>query len=140
VNAAVIPLDWRKQIKDQLNEKYDLLGLLARLRHATTGSAVFDLGVEGNTLDTPGSDGDRSASHFPNATVFVQKGWLDIHYPCEGLHRLVIRCSLNDVTDDFATMNSIVEVVAQWLSIDHDTINYHIHLTTGGQTYLMESP
>jgi hypothetical protein len=87
---------------------FPFLDWIGRLGFSTASSVSFQLGRLSDTVDL--SDGTR---HYIGAgRVFYGVGWLDAHYPCNGFHKLQIRCSL---PGDYITFESMRDLVPQFV-------------------------
>ena len=66
-------------------DEFQILDLIAYLVFKSASSLSFDLGTRGDTLMLPGMAAPWKTKP---GQVFTVIGWLDVHYPCEGFHRL----------------------------------------------------
>lgn len=125
---------------DQLKsgDTITVLGLTAQLRFKSASSLSFDLGVSSDSDQLP------EVTELPSwllegGPVRVVLGWLDIHHPCEGFHRLQLRVGLPDRYVSWESMRGVVLDVLAALHLPADE-PYHISLTGLSQQTSMEEP
>ena len=73
---------------------FSVLELDARLSFRTSSSISFD--VEWNENDLAGK---------------FRKGWIDVHFPCDGRIKAVVRISLNEPYPDWESQKTIIETL-----------------------------
>ncbi len=121
----------------EINRETDFvfLDLVGNLTHSTAASVSFNLGTKSDYLEQ--DDGTRS--FLGKNRVFHIIGWLDAHYPCNGYHKLLIRCSLPNDYISYETMRDIIPCVIQALELP-DEVSYDIHLFSSQKTTSMVNP
>ncbi len=111
-------------------EAFSILDLIAQFEFRTSSSLSFQLG---KSIDRhsprlpemePGEeriDGrDKWDFMLESGSVFVVLGWLDVHHPCEGLHRLQLRVGLPDRYVCWESMRDLVPQVKAMLALPSD--------------------
>lgn len=71
--------------------------------------------------------------------VFTVSGWIDVHHPCHGRHRLLLRVGL---PDRYACWESMRELVAQVKAVFGlpDDESYHVYIAGLSQQICREEP
>ncbi len=126
----------RKRIKELLrtDSHYALRDNVCWVESITDTSVALRIGRYGKR---PNIDG-RNAE-WAQGDVLLGVGWLDIHYPCHGFHKLFIRCGLPKCTTGWETMHDVVGAVKTWLQLPKRT-SYRIDLIGQDEHYSMEDP
>jgi hypothetical protein len=113
--------------------EFEFLDLIGTVTYKTIASVSFDLGQKSNVLEL--SDGTQTFYD----DVFNVIGWLDAHFPCQGFHKLVIRCSLPPDYVSFESMRDLIPFVTQALRLPSE-VSYKIHMESGSHATSMEHP
>jgi hypothetical protein len=108
----------------QAGDEFPILDLVARFRFKSASSLSFDLGTLGDSLQLP--DMDEPWLVGPGR-VFTVIGWLDVHHPCDGFHRLRLRAGLPDRYVSWESMRDMVTQVFAVLELPADE-SYEVHL------------
>lgn len=116
------------------DDEFPALDLVARFRFKSATSLSFDLGTLSDTLQLPGMDEPLA---FPG--IFTVVGWLDVHHPCDGYHRLRLRVGLPDRYVSWESMRDLVPQLLTVLGLPPDE-SYHVHLSGLTRATSMESP
>lgn len=90
-----------------VGDGFTILGLTAKLEFKSASSLSFALGASSDTESLPEA-AELPAFLLEGGPVHIVLGWLDIHHPCEGVHRLRVRAG---VPDRFVTWESLICVV-----------------------------
>jgi hypothetical protein len=117
-------------------DAFAVLDLVAAFRFKTASSLSFQLGTRGDTLQLPGMDEPWTLGA---GRVFTVIGWLDVHHPCEGLHRLQLRVGLPDRYACWESMRDLTPQVKAALELPADE-PYHISLVGLSRQTSMEEP
>lgn len=119
----------------EADSEFSFLDLIGTRTFRTSASISFHLGHKSDHIQY--SDGSRH--FFGKNRVFNVVGWLDVHYPCEGFHKLQIRCSLPDSYVRYESMRDLVFQLCEILCLPVHT-PYKIHLQAHGLGTSMEDP
>jgi len=117
-------------------DEFAVLDLVAEFQFKTASSLSFNLGTRGTTLQLP--DMEKPWVLAPGR-VFTVIGWLDVHHPCEGLHRLQLRIGLPDRYACWESMRDLVPQVKAALGVPADE-SYHVYMTGLSIQTSMEEP
>jgi hypothetical protein len=117
-------------------DEFAVLDLIAKFEFKTASSLSFLLGTKGDWLQTPGMDRPWFVG---GGRVFTVVGWLDIHHPCEGFHRLQLRVGLPDRYVCWESMRDLVPQVITALEMPPDE-SYHVNLAGLSRGISMEDP
>lgn len=115
--------------------EYRILDLVGKVAFATTASVSLDLGERSDRIHY--SDG--TIDYVGGNCVLNVFGWVDVHYPCQGFHKLLIRCSLPGNYSAFESMREMVVNVCDLFALPSN-VPYKIHLQTDGVETSMEHP
>jgi hypothetical protein len=120
---------------------FALLDLIAQFQFKTASSLSFQLGkvVDHNSPRLPEMGDEPWDFLLESGTVLVVIGWLDVHYPCDGLHRLQLRVGLPDRYLCWESMRDLVREVLAMLELPNDE-SYHVELDGLSQRTSMEEP
>lgn len=122
-------------------DEFPLLDLVAQFRFKSACSLSFQLGKRV----------DRTSPRLPEmgdapwdwllgtSPVFFVFGWLDVHHPCDGLHRLQLRSGLPDRYVGGESMRDLVSGVLAALGLPANE-TYHISLVGLSRQTSMEWP
>jgi hypothetical protein len=102
---------------------FSVLDLDARLSFRTTSSISFS--VEWNENDHEGK---------------FRKGWIDVHFPCEGRIMAEIRISLNEPYPDWKSQTAIVETLFRVLDIPGKATYKALFFTPSSSVELWHDP
>jgi hypothetical protein len=103
---------------------FAFLDLVAEFQFKTASSLSFQLGTKGDTLQLPDM---KEPWVLGPGRVFTVIGWLDVHHPCEGCHRLQLRVGLPDQYACWQSMRDLVPQVKAALGLPADE-SYEIHI------------
>jgi hypothetical protein len=120
----------------KMGDEFAVLDLVAELQFKTASSLSFQLGVKGNMLQLP--DMEEPWVLGPGG-VFTVIGWLDVHHPCEGFHRLQLRVGLPDRYACWESMRDLVPQVKAALGLPADE-SYHVDMAGLLKQTSMEEP
>jgi hypothetical protein len=123
-------------------DEFAVLDLVAQFQFKTSCSLAFHLGKlikRGIPRPPEMSDLAWELVQEEGAEFFVILGWLDLHHPCEGFHRLQVRVGLPDRYVSWETMRDLVAQVIGTLELPADK-SYHIYLTGLSQQTETEEP
>ena len=115
---------------------FTVLDLVAEFQFKTVSSVSFQLGTKGDILHVPGMD---EPWVLGEGRVFSVIGWLDVHHPCEGFHRLQLRVGLPDRYATWESMRDLVPQVKAALGLPADE-SYQIVLAGLSKQTGMEEP
>jgi len=115
--------------------EYKILNLVGQVAFATTASVSFDLGQKSGSIHYF----DGTTDYVGEDGVLNVVGWVDVHYPCQGFHKLLIRCSLPGNDSAFESMRDMVVNVCDLFDLPSN-VPYKIHLQTAGVETSMEHP
>lgn len=115
---------------------FAVLDLVAEFQFKTASSLSFQLGTKGNAIQLP--DMEEPWVLGPGR-VFTVIGWLDVHYPCEGFHRLQMRAGLPDRYACWEAMRDLVPQVKAALGLPADE-SYHVYMGGLSEQTSMEEP
>src|SRR5438874_12344603 len=104
-------------------DEFSVLDLVAKFEFRTASSLSFLLGK----LGIPKLDNEPLQSLLKPGLMFIVDGWLDIHYPCIGVHRLQIRVGLPDRYVSWESMRDLVPQVIAALNLPTD-VSYRVFL------------
>jgi hypothetical protein len=117
-------------------DEFAVLDLVAQFQFKTDSSLSFQLGTKGDSIQIPG----RSEPWvLGGGRVFTVVGWLDVHHPCDGPHRLRLRVGLPDKHVCGKSMRSLVPDVIAALGLPADA-SYHVTIVRMTQQSSMEWP
>lgn len=111
------------------------LDFVGQVKFSTASSISFYLGKKSSYLEF--SNGVRH--RMGKDRVFIVVGWLDVHYPCNGFHKLQVRCCLPGDYVAFEPMRDLIRQVCQALGLP-EKVPYRIHLGAAGMSTSMEDP
>lgn len=124
-------------------DEFAVLDLVAQLQFKSASTLSFQLGthVSRGSPRPPEMVGDDELMDFllEASSVFVVIGWLDVHHPCDGFHRLQLRVGLPDRYVCWESMRDLVPQVIAALGLSADE-SYHVHLAGLSQQTSMEWP
>jgi len=103
----------------QERSEFAVLDLVAALEFRTGSSLSFLLGTKS------GSAG----------RVFTIIGWLDVHHPCEGFHRLHLRVGLPDPTPLIMSVLSLRAQASRKSTSVDDNDKFPIYLNPSSRTF-----
>jgi hypothetical protein len=103
-------MDWDRFVPFEV--AFSVLDLDARLAFRTESSNSFD--VEWNANDDE---------------CKFRKGWIDVHFPCDGRIKAVIRVSLNEPYPDWESQKTILETLFRVLDISSKVTYEALFLT-----------
>jgi hypothetical protein len=112
-----------------------ILDLTARFRFKSALSLSFELGMKDALIELP----PDCVGAFDGLRGFVVVGWLDVHHPCEGQHRLRLRAGLSDRYVSWESMRDIVQRIIAVLELPADE-SYHIELAGLSHQTVMWAP
>jgi hypothetical protein len=115
---------------------FTVLDLVAEFQSKTASSLSFQLGTRGDSLTLPGM---KEPWVLGGGRVFSVIGWLDIHHPCDGPHRLRLRVGLPDRYACGESMRDLVPQVIAALGLPPDE-SYHVHVAGVSQETWTEWP
>jgi hypothetical protein len=115
---------------------FAVLDLVAEFMFKTASSVSFQLGTRGDRLWVPGMD---EPWVLGVGRIFSIIGWLDVHHPCEGFHRLQLRVGLPDRYVCWESMRDMVPQVKAALGLPADE-SYHISLVGLSRQTSTEEP
>lgn len=102
---------------------FSVLDLDARLAFRTMASISFN--VEWNGNDHEGK---------------FRKGWIDVHFPCDGRIQAVIRISLDPPYADWESKKTIIETVLRVLEIPANVTYEALFFSQAGSLEVMNDP
>src|SRR5262245_52991506 len=112
---------WKKE------DKFPVLDLVADFRFKSASSLSFDLAAP-ITRDSPRPPelGDENLDWLfdRGSTVLFVLGWLDVHHPCDGIHRLQLRVGLPDRYVSEESMRDLVPQVLTALGLPAEETFY----------------
>lgn len=117
------------------NGEFLFLDLIGQVTHQTNASVCFDLGQRTNVLES--SDGTKHRYDAP--CIFKVVGWLDVHFPCLGFHKLIIRCLLPPTYLSYEKMRDLVECAKAAFALPSN-VSYRIHLESSDRRMGTEDP
>lgn len=123
-------------------DEFLVLDLVAQFEFKTPGSVSFQLGkaVDRHSPRLPEMEGGELWDFLvESGSVFVVLGWLDAHYPCDGVHPLRLRVGLPDRYVSWESMRDLVPAVVAALGLPADE-PYHVHLAGLSRQTSMEEP
>src|SRR5262249_42623599 len=97
----------------QSRAEFPILYLTAQFRFRAAPSLSFELGMKDAPIELPGAE----PGFLDDLRGFVIIGWLDIHHPCEGYHRLRLRVGLPDRYVSWEPMRDIVRQIIAVLEL-----------------------
>ena len=113
-------------------DEFTVLDLVAQCQFKSVSSLSFQLGTS-VVRESPRlpemDDMDEELLNFllEGAGFFVVVGWLDVHHPCNGPHRLQLRVGLPDRYVCWESMRDLVPQVIAALQLPTDE-SYHVSL------------
>ena len=111
--------------------EFPVLDLIARFEWKSPSSLSFYLGSEKPLADVLENPDPRFAGlDFGNCFAVI--GWMDIHYPCEGFHRLRIRAGVPDQYMTWESARDMVKCVLAALKLPPDE-SYQVDLVGSSQ-------
>jgi hypothetical protein len=112
-------------------DSFPVLDLIAQFAFKSASSMSFELGTHlgPGSPRTPEMKREESLEQLlqMGGSAFFIIGWLDIHHPCEGSHRLQLRVGLPDRYVSWESMRDLVPQVLAALGLQADE-SYHVHL------------
>ncbi|MBL8869761.1 MAG: hypothetical protein JNK90_08195 [Planctomycetaceae bacterium] len=114
---------------------YEFLDMVGAVEHRTSSSVTFKIGKKTDYL----VDDDGSRHFVEKDFVFNVLGWLDAHYPCEGFHKLLVKCILPGDYVSFESMCGLIKCVMRVLELPID-VSYKIYIHANGHSTCMENP
>lgn len=117
-------------------DEFAVLDLIAVFEFKSASSLSFQLGTKGDTFQLPGMD---EPWVLGAGRVFSVIGFLDVHHPCEGFHRLQLRVGLPERYACWESMRDLVPQVKIALGLSADE-SYQISLVGLSQQTSMEEP
>lgn len=115
---------------------FAILDLVAEFQFKTTSSLSFLLGRKQDSLQVPDMD---EPWVLGSCRVFCVIGWLDIHHPCDGPHRLQLRVGLPERYARWKSMRDLVPQVIAALKLPAAE-SYHVCLSGLSRQTAMEDP
>jgi hypothetical protein len=115
-------------------DEFPLLDLIAQFRFKSSTSLSFDLGTKSDILQLPDME---EPLRFPG--IFNVIGWLDVHHPCEGFHRIQLRVGLPDSYVTWESMRDLVPQVLVALGLPADE-SYQVYLAGLSKATSIEWP
>jgi hypothetical protein len=112
-------------------DSFPVLDLIAQFEFKSASSLSFHLGTHAGpgSPRLPEMTVDESLERLlQTSSVFFVIGWLDVHHPCEGPHRLQLRVGLPDRYVGWESMRDLVPQVLAALGLPADE-SYHVHLS-----------
>lgn len=121
-----------------VGDEFTVLGLKAALEFKTAASLSFKLQASSDTDSLP------EAANLPPlllemGPVQIVLGWLDVHHPCEGAHRLLVRAGLPDRYVSWESMRDLVKGVLTELNLPVDE-SYRIEMVGVSQQMTLWHP
>ncbi|HEX4612229.1 MAG TPA: hypothetical protein VH092_28805 [Urbifossiella sp.] len=129
----------------QHGDEFPVLGLVAQFQFKSPSSLSFRLGrsVDRNSPRLPEmGGGDATLWDLllgSGGSVFVVVGWLDVHYPCDGLHHLQLRVGLPDRYISWEVLRDLVPGVIAAVGLPAG-VSYHAGLAGMSQQISTEVP
>lgn len=123
-------------------DEFPVLDLVARFEFKSPSCLSFELGksVDRHSPRLPEMDGGEPWDFLlESGVVFVVLGWLDIHYPCDGLHPLRLRVGLPDRYVCWESMRDLVPQVMVVVGLPAD-VPYHVDLAGLSEQTSTEDP
>lgn len=96
--------------------RFPILDLVASLDYLTLCSASFKLGTEEDSLLMP----DGRKFDCAGGVVFKDTGWVDVHYPCDGHIKVLLRVALPRSYHVYSQMSEFVRQMLSALNIPAD--------------------
>jgi hypothetical protein len=122
-------------------DEFPVLDLFAQLRFWSASSFSFELGklVGPHSPKLPEMGNEPWEFLLEGGPIRVMIGWLDVHHPCEGNHRLQLRVGLPDRYVCWESMRELVPQVKAALGLPADE-PYHVLLVGLSQQISTEEP
>jgi hypothetical protein len=122
-------------------DEFPLLDLVAQFQFKSASSVSFELGtlVDRGSPRLPEMGDEPWDFLLESGSVFVVLGWLDVHHPCEGCHRLQLRVGLPDRYVCWESMRDLVPQVLAALGLPADE-PYHVDLCGLSRQTFSEKP
>jgi hypothetical protein len=122
-------------------DEFRTLDLVAQFRFKSASSLSFELGklVDRDSPRLPEMGDEPWEFLLESGSVFVVLGWLDIHHPCDGFHRLQLRAGLPDRYVSWESMRDLVRDVLAVQELPADE-SHHVYLTGLSQQTSTECP
>jgi hypothetical protein len=122
-------------------DEFPILDLVAQFHFKSASSLSFQLGklVDWDSPRLPERGDEPWDFLLESGSVFVVIGWLDVHHPCEGFHRLQLRVGLPDRYASWESMRDLVPQVKAALGLPADG-SYYVSLVGLSQQTSMEEP
>jgi hypothetical protein len=111
------------------------LDLIGQVTHQTRASVCFHLGQRTDVLEF--SDGTKH--YYDRPCVFKVVGWLDVHFPCLGFHKLFIRCSLPPTYASYQNLLALVQCATVALALPSN-VSYRIQHESSDCISIAENP
>jgi hypothetical protein len=115
--------------------EYTFFDLIGKIEFNTSASISFRLGKKSDYIKYA----DGSQSYCGKDGVFIVLGWLDVHYPCVGFHKLQVRCSLPGDHVSYELMRDLIFQLCAVLALPVNT-PYKINQQAHGSARSMANP